>query len=187
MPCSRVLQQSHLSQYTGCFSSSWKSPSLRRFCSDVKAAHKSIRVRESDQGLLGIQAGGQYTSSATLEPPFRQCGSRVWVLDITASLCIAFCGCFSIRLVGANYNWGPVWSELDGNSISVQVLFQSRRKGETDWLTLFRQCFTAVPRSIAEMCKGDWDDPMASAGFSHGPRVNWRILPRLAWSSGYFA
>ena len=27
---------------------------------DVKAAHKSIRVRESDQGLLGIQAGGRY-------------------------------------------------------------------------------------------------------------------------------
>ena len=33
---------------------------LGAFAMDVKAAHKSIRVRESDQGLLGIQAGGRY-------------------------------------------------------------------------------------------------------------------------------
>ena len=132
MPCFRVLQQSDFGQCTGCFSSSWKAPSLRCFCSDVKAAHKIIRGRESDQGLLGVQARGQYffyklcrfgaTFSATW---FARLGSffvrallllilvqharflsvysflllqNIDVLDITASLCITFCGCFGIRL-----------------------------------------------------------------------------------------
>ena len=33
---------------------------LGAFAMDIKAAHKSIRVRKSDQGLLGVQAGGRH-------------------------------------------------------------------------------------------------------------------------------
>ena len=51
---------------------------------DVKAAHKSIRVRESDQGLLGIQAGGRYFfyKVCPFGATFQRCGLHVWDLSL---------------------------------------------------------------------------------------------------------
>ena len=184
MPCSRVLQQSDFNQCTGCFSYSWKSPSLGCFCSDVKAAHKS--ERESDQGILGIQAGGQYffyklchfgaTLSAMWFARLRSFFVRallllifvqharflsvddflllqdIDVLDITASLCVTFCGCVDIRLSWRKLQLGAcvVWIGWEINSHAGACSVPQKR--QTNWLTLLRQCFATVPRSTAEIC-----------------------------------
>ena len=128
-------------EHLGCFSVCGSACKLSAFSLDVKAAHNTMRVAESDQGLLGVQADGKHYFYSVC--PFGAVFSALWfarlgsffarslhlliyicrilllyvddllptpdvaVIDITASLCLAFCVCFNIPLSWAKLQLGP--------------------------------------------------------------------------------